>query len=70
MMPTLNTESVTWHRLRKRTWTTAKGEAKTAWFADYFDQSRTRHIKTFDRKKDADAGPPTTQHEVNRIHAP
>jgi integrase len=41
--------------IRKRTWKTAKGEAKEAWVADYVDQAGKRHIKTFDRKKDADA---------------
>jgi len=33
--------------VRKRTWTTAKGETRSAWVADYFDQSRKRHEKAF-----------------------
>jgi hypothetical protein len=41
--------------VRKRTWTTAKGEAKEAWIVDYVDQEGDRHIETFDLKKDADA---------------
>jgi integrase len=41
--------------VRKRKWTTRSGEAKEAWIVDYFDQDGVRHIKTFDRKKDADA---------------
>ena len=39
--------------IRKRIWTGAGGEKKTAWVADYFDQTRQRHIKTFALKKDA-----------------
>ena len=41
--------------VRKRKWTTRSGEAKEAWIVDYFDEQGTRHIKTFERKKDADA---------------
>jgi len=41
--------------VRKRNWTTAKGEKKEAWVADYVDQAGKRHLKTFDRKKEADA---------------
>jgi integrase len=40
--------------VRRRNWTT-KGEKKEAWIVDYVDQHADRHIKTFDRKKDADA---------------
>jgi hypothetical protein len=43
----------------ERKWTTASGEEKAAWVADYFapgkDGVRRRHIKTLDRKKDASA---------------
>src|SRR6516165_11186868 len=39
--------------VRKRTWTTRLGEQKEAWSVDYSD-AHGRHIKTFDRKKDAD----------------
>jgi integrase len=41
--------------VRKRTWMTAKGEAKEAWIVDYVDQEGDRHIETFGLKKDADA---------------
>jgi len=40
--------------VRKRTWTTRKGEAKEAWIVDY-SVNGSRHIETFTRKKDADA---------------
>ena len=40
--------------VRKRTWTTRKGEQKESWIVDYTDQNGERHIQTFDRKKDAD----------------
>ncbi|MGH7038375.1 MAG: tyrosine-type recombinase/integrase [Stellaceae bacterium] len=56
--------------IRKRTWKSG-GEIKTAWIADYFDQSNKRHIKTFERKKDADAWLVTAQGEVQRgVHTP
>jgi integrase len=56
--------------IRKRTWKT-KGEEKTAWVADYFDQAGKRHIKTFERQKDAKAWLVTTQGEVARgVHTP
>ncbi|MGH7097896.1 MAG: tyrosine-type recombinase/integrase [Stellaceae bacterium] len=56
--------------IRKRTWT-AGGETKAAWIADYFDQRGKRHIKTFDRKKDAEAWLVTAQGEVQRgVHTP
>jgi len=41
--------------VRKRTWTTAKGELKTAWAVDYFDGKGARRHKSFAKKKDADA---------------
>ena len=40
--------------VRKRRWTTSKGETKEAWIVDYVDQIGVRHIETFERKKDAD----------------
>jgi integrase len=56
--------------VRKRTWRNSKGE-HTAWVADYFDQNGHRHIKTFTKKKDADAWLVTTQTEVKRgTHTP
>jgi integrase len=41
--------------VRKRTWTTTAGEQKQAFVADFTDQHGVRHLKTFERKKDADA---------------
>ena len=41
--------------IRKRSWTTSKGEPREAWIVDYFDQNNKRHLKTFARKKEADA---------------
>jgi hypothetical protein len=41
--------------VRKRTWKTAKGEAKEAWVVTYSNQNKKGHLKTFRRKKDADA---------------
>jgi integrase len=41
--------------VRKRTWKAPNGETKEAWIVDYRDQYGDRHIKTFARKKDADA---------------
>jgi integrase len=56
--------------IRKRTWKSG-GEIKTAWIADYFDQERVRHIKTFSTKKAADAWLVTTRGEVSRgVHTP
>ena len=41
--------------VRKRSWVTSKGETKEAWVVDYIDQEGNRHIKTFDKQKDANA---------------
>ncbi|HEV2900304.1 MAG TPA: tyrosine-type recombinase/integrase [Pseudaminobacter sp.] len=41
--------------VRKRTWKTSKGDEKTAWIVDYVDGKGVRRLKTFQRKKDADA---------------
>src|SRR5262249_18502553 len=40
--------------VRKREWITRKGEAREAWIVDY-TANGSRHIETFERKKDADA---------------
>ncbi|WP_413989344.1 tyrosine-type recombinase/integrase [Labrys okinawensis] len=50
--------------IRKRTWKTAKGEVKEAWVFDYVDQAGKRHIKTFDKKKDATTYQTTVMGEV------
>jgi len=52
--------------IRKRRWTTRKGEEKIAWVADYTDQTGNRHIKTFAKKKDADAFAANTSVAVSR----
>jgi integrase len=41
--------------VRKRTWKSPSGEPKEAWVVDYVDQHGDRHIKTFPKKRDADA---------------
>jgi hypothetical protein len=57
--------------VRQRTWTTAKGVRKGAWVADYFDQYRKRHEKTFKTRKAAKAWLVEAQGEVTRgIHTP
>jgi integrase len=50
--------------VRKRDWTTAKGEAKTAWVVDYADVRGKRRLKTFTTKKKADAFAATAHLEV------
>jgi integrase len=41
--------------VRKRAWKTDRGEVREAWVVDYSDQLGHRHLKTFARKRDADA---------------
>ena len=41
--------------VRKRNWKSPNGEMKGAWVVDYVDQHGERHIKTFAKKRDADA---------------
>src|SRR5262245_35196465 len=41
--------------VRKRTWKNPNGEMKEAWVVDYVDQHGARHLKTFAKKRDADA---------------
>src|SRR5258705_3547375 len=50
--------------VRKRSWTTSKGESKAAWIVDYNDRQGVRHIQTFARKKDADAYEATVRVDV------
>ena len=60
--------------IRKRSWTTAKGEQKEAWVVDYFDGKGTaakRRLKTFQRKKDADAWWRKVGNEIDEgVHTP
>jgi integrase len=41
--------------VRRRSWTNRDGSQSEAWLVDYYDQRGHRHIKSFDRRKDADA---------------
>lgn len=50
--------------VRKRTWNAPDGKEKTAWVADYKDATGKRRLKTFDRKKEADAFELTAKGEV------
>ncbi|ESX98659.1 site-specific integrase [Mesorhizobium sp. LNJC405B00] len=50
--------------IRKRKWTNAKGVEQEAWVADYFDAKGVRRLKTFAKKKDADAFASKTDVEV------
>jgi integrase len=57
--------------VRKITWTTRKGETRTAWQATYFDQNRKRYRKSFPTRKAADAWLTSTKTEVlHGIHTP
>src|SRR5262249_22136904 len=40
--------------IRKRHWTTPKGQRKEAWVVRYTDSSGTRRLQTFTSKKDAE----------------
>ena len=50
--------------VRKRTWTTPKGEEKSAWVVDYTDTTGQRRLKTFTKKKEADQFAATATVEV------
>lgn len=50
--------------VRKRTWTTSAGEAKTSWVVDYTDAGGKRRLKTFRLKKDADSFSATSRVEL------
>jgi integrase len=57
--------------VRKRTWTTARGEVHTAWVACYADSGGVQRLKTFARKRDADAFHSTAKVEVEKgAHVP
>ena len=40
--------------IRKRKWKSVDGIELTAWIVDYYDQSGTRRLKTFEKKKNAE----------------
>jgi hypothetical protein len=50
--------------VRKRQWTTGKGVPKEAWVVDYVDRAGKRRLKTFPRKKEADAFSASARVEV------
>jgi integrase len=50
--------------VRKRAWTTSKGEHKEAWVVDYVDQAGKRRLKTFTKKKAADNFEATANVEI------
>lgn len=50
--------------VRKRAWKNAKDETQEVWVVDYVDQHRKRHIKTFTKKKAADAYHATVAIEI------
>jgi integrase len=57
--------------IRKRTWKTAKGEAREAWVVDYVDQAGKRRLKTFKKKKEADAFETRSRFEITQgTHTP
>jgi integrase len=52
--------------VRKRKWTTSRGEAKEAWVVDYTDGQGNRHIKTFKQQKKAKDYAATVAVDINR----
>lgn len=50
--------------IRKRRWTTRTGEPRESWIADFFDNEGVRRLRTFDRRKDADAFLATVKSDV------
>lgn len=50
--------------VRKREWTTPKGVERSAWVVDYVDTAGKRRLKTFAKKKEADAFSATATVEV------
>lgn len=52
--------------VRKRRWTTRSGIEKEAWVVDYADQQGARRLKTFLKKKEADAFAAATHVEIRK----
>lgn len=50
--------------IKKRSWTTARGERREAWVVRYADGDGKWHLKTFKRQRDAKEWLPKTQVEV------
>jgi len=56
--------------VRKRSWKSKEG-TKTAWIADYFDQTGSRRLRTFDSEREAKNFLVDALHEVKRgVHTP
>jgi integrase len=57
--------------VRKRTWRNRDGSQGESWIVNYTDQGGTRRMKSFDRKRDADAFHATVGVDVRRgLHVP
>jgi integrase len=57
--------------VRRRSWTNRDGSRSESWLVDYVDQRGHRHVKTFDRRKDADAYHAIVAVDVRKgIHLP
>lgn len=57
--------------VRKREWITSNGTAREAWVVDYVGANGARHLKTFERKKEADAYHSSVNVEVaSGLHTP
>jgi integrase len=57
--------------IRKRTWQNQDGTQGEAWVANYTDQTGVRRLRTFDRKKEAEAFASAVSVDVRRgIHVP
>lgn len=52
--------------IRKREWSTPRGEERVAWVVDYRDAAGARRNKQFARKKDAEAFETQARHEVRQ----
>lgn len=52
--------------IRKREWTSPKGQAKTAWLVDYKDQNGKRRARQFSTKKDAEAYADRARDEIRQ----
>nr|WP_137678357.1 site-specific integrase [Parerythrobacter lutipelagi] len=52
--------------IRKRSWTSPKGEEKSAWLVSYHDQTGKRRFKQFARKKDAEVWSTQAAWEVSK----
>ena len=57
--------------VRRRAWTTQRGEPRESWIVNYTDQDGARRIETYARRRDADARHAEIQVELRRgTHTP